>query len=307
MMPYLSIVVPTMRVGGLDVLLHGLTQQTCKDFELILVDGIHKYRKSYFEENKFDFNIKHVIPINNPFPLNSFCRYANTGLAHVSGEVVLFVTDYTWLQPDGVKIHTEFHRSHGPDIGFMGPHQYVSTPPMNEHFPGYDRDQIDQYVADIESGKLDSCMISSFAEPLATNADTLPLDPVYSNADPKIGYHYGDIYAAMFHGKNESCKINAVLDVNGWDEDLDGAHCYQDTDLAERLDIRAGVKWIVDPKNVAWIVNPRHVFPFPRRPRSVESNSKIWQSKKAKGFVDPVNRWSLREARKIALSLPSSS
>lgn len=303
-MPYVSIVVPTMRIGGLDILLHGLDGQTFRDFELVLVDAIHSRRKDIVaaEAAARDYGITHVEPIGNPFPVNAFCRYANTGLVHARGEVVLFATDYTWFPPDCVRTHAEFH-SPVQDSGqaLMCPHQYVSLPPLHPDFKPYDKPDIDAYVADLESGRLDGMMMSILAEPFSADARQLGLDPVYKDADPKLRAPAGGIDRNMFHAKNESCRLERVLRINGWDEDLDGAHCYQDSDIADRLCVKSQIFWQCDPSNVAYIVNPRPVFPFPRRPRDVASNLAIWNSKKGAGYPDPVNSWSLSEARAEAL------
>lgn len=283
--PFLSVVCPTMRVGGMDVLFHGLARQEFRDFELVLVDAMHGMRPMELRRHQVGFPITHVPPAGDPFPLNAFCRYANTGLLHASGEVVVFITDYTWLPPGCLAKHAAFHRARPSTDALMCPHQYLALPPLRSDFPTYDRHEVERYALDVESNNLRGCMWSIFAREFEQHdADTLGLDPVYGWADPKMKMPEGGIDPTFFHGKNESVRREQVDAIDGWDEQLDGAHTYQDSDLADRLTKLRGVSWTLDPLNLAFIVNPRTVFPFPRRIRSESDNERIWREKRAAGY-----------------------
>ena len=48
--PYLSVVFPTMRPGGLDFVFSSLENQTFKDFELVFADNLYNYRKDIVKE-----------------------------------------------------------------------------------------------------------------------------------------------------------------------------------------------------------------------------------------------------------------
>ena len=296
---FISVVVPTMRTGGLDVLFSSLESQTFKDFELILVDGVFNSRRDATSGRNISFDFVHVDPFENPFPINSFCRYANSGLARARGEVIVFLTDYTWLPPNGLAVHAAFHKSARGNDGLMCPHQYAALPALSPSFSSYEKHEIDRYCDDIFSGRFGDLGWSIFSDPITPSTDVsgFPVDPIMGWADPKLKLPYGPITSTFFHGKNESVRTELVLEANGWDEDLDNAHCYQDFDLSDRMCVKYGLSWTLDPSNVAIIVNPRHVFPFPRRPRSVESNESIWKSKQAVGYPDIPNSWSLREFR----------
>ena len=305
MTPYVSIVVPTIRVGGLDVLLNSLNGQTFKNFELILIDGIFDYRHELISNKleKFDFKIVHKPPFNNPFPINSFCKFANTGLVHANGEIVLFVTDYTWLLNNCVEIHANFHKSNNDLQALMCPHNYFEPPTLKKDFPIYKletvldhkQEQIDIYIDDLKSGKLNNYMWSIFEQEFS-NIENLHPDQVFWNTDPKLTHQKGCIQPIFFHAKNESCKLEKVMRINGWDEDLDGSHCYQDSDLAERLSQISGLNWHCDPTNIAYIINPRKHIPRARRLRPIETNHTMWMNKKLSGYPTP-NSWSLIEKK----------
>ena len=71
-----SVVVPTYRIGGIDILVSSLQNQTYEDFELIICDCIHKHRKDIIKQEisklGLKFDVKHVEPINNRYPLNIY-------------------------------------------------------------------------------------------------------------------------------------------------------------------------------------------------------------------------------------------
>jgi hypothetical protein len=311
-MPKISVVCPTMRVGGIDILCHGLDQQTYRDFELVLVDCLYDYRKDVFNGvARATFPIKHVSPIENPFPVNSFCRCANTGLIYADCEIVLFITDYTWLPPYTLANHVAFHAfAPKPYRGLMSPHDYLGLPALAADFHPYGREDVDTYVQDLGSGKLTPFMYSIFAHEF-DGINRLEHDPgaVHAGAkDLKIGYARGLVHQNWFHAKNESCLLEDALKINGWDEDLDGSHGWQDSDFSDRLVEKAGVTWFLDPSVIAYIVNPRFVLPHGKRTKDNQTseshlmsaaqfvNEQTWFKKRAQGYP-PVNTYSLREAR----------
>jgi glycosyltransferase involved in cell wall biosynthesis len=305
--PYLTVLVSTYRVGGFDVLFESLANQAFKDFELIIVDSLAAKRNSLPELKDVAFPFKIVAPIDDPFPVASCCRDYNSGFVQASGEVVVFFSDYTWVPPGALGVHAQFHKD-APGRGLMCPHVGLPYPEIKSGFPKYDRIEtvtsgdsntgIDKYVTDLASGALDPFMWSLFSTPiLRTNftADAnMAHDHNFIGEDRKLTLPPGPIEPSQFHVRNESVALEALLTINGFDEDLDGGHCWEDTDLADRLGRKAGVGWILDPSNPVYIVNPRPVFPLPRRVRPYQTNEGIWMSKRAANYPTP-NKWSLRE------------
>lgn len=292
-MPYLSIIIPTMRVGGLDVLFDSLAAQTFTDFELVLVDGIFEKRRDLVQREARDrfLCVRHVGLRPSPFPNCAFCAYANSGIVASSGDVLLFMVDYSRLPPDLLAKHAAFHRADTTGHkGLMGPHQYAGLD-VDPRFPKYDNQDkhaIDLYTGDLLVGILDPFLwsIGKAADApsrphLADGGASVPAD-----ADPKLRLPAGAIGPEFFHAKNESVRRERVIEINGWDVDLDGAHLYQDSDFSDRLAVKAGVQWELDPTAIVDIVNPRPFFPFARRTRPPESNFEIWQAKKAAGYPD---------------------
>ena len=285
-----------MRVGGLDVLFAGLAQQTFTDFELVLSDGLWKHRNELvaLKACAYPFRVTHIEPFSNPFPVNSFCRYANTAIARARGELALMITDYTWLPPESLAVHwAAYEEGKAARVGLMCPHRYVELPQLNSAFWSYKNEEIDHYVNDLKNGDLESLMWSIFDKPftgLLEDPRAMKTDPS-TGADPKLTWPSGVVPPTYFHGKHESVPMQVLVDANGWDEDLDGTHGWQDAELAERLGAR-GVNWRLDNTNVACIVNPRSVFPLAKRLRPYETNEPIWRAKQARGYPTP-NTWSI--------------
>jgi hypothetical protein len=310
--PFISVVVPTMRVGGLDILIEGLRGQTFRDFELVLVDAIER------RIGDFDFAgvgafipaFTHVKPFENEFPVAMFCQMANTGLAHARGEVVFMMVDYTWLPPHTLAEHATWHRANPQaNRALLMPHEYRVLPPLKKVFADKayksdtgtvrtDNAEARRYAADVVSGALNDCMFSIFEHSFFGDARELEVHPKWGGADPKNRAFEGRAEGAWFHAKNESIKLEALLAANGWDEDLDGTHCFQDSDIADRLTATQGMEWYLSKAAQAQIINPRTCFPFAERQRDYMSNELLWKTKRDEGYPERVNSWSIVEKRK---------
>jgi glycosyltransferase involved in cell wall biosynthesis len=300
MTPDISIVMPTMRIGGLDVVFESLKHQTFKNFELIISDSLYKYRKDIVAQKakEYTFTVKHIEPTKNAFPVSHFCNAENTALVYVAAKLVLMITDYTYLPKDCVEKHIAFH-SYFPNEkqGFMGAHQYKSLPELNNEFPIYKHEDIDKYVSDIENGKLNNIMWSIFKNNFSQDPEILSLDSM-GNADTKLfmSFHH-NADQNLFNGKNESIKLEAALKINGWDEELDGTTPYQDYVFSDMLVKKLGFTWTVDGSNRVYIINPRLAFPLSKRLRTIESNFAIWERKHVNNFPNKINDWDLCETR----------
>lgn len=101
----LSIIYITYRPGGMDVLCNSLKRQTYKDYELIVVDDYpNRDLKEYFDGNGIPITYygpskeKHYK--DTPFgQVNAF----NTGILKATGDVVVFMSDYVWLESNSLE------------------------------------------------------------------------------------------------------------------------------------------------------------------------------------------------------------
>jgi len=304
----ISVVVPTNRVGGLDVLLDSLAAQTFRDFELILVDNIWRHRSRLVHDRiqSLPFRVKHIEPRENPFPRVAYCRTMNTGIAHARGETLVFLCDYSWLSPDCLATHAAVQKATPGPVHLD--YDYCELPPPRAGFPGYHQDgrdgsdpgyvaainaTTDRYVADLQAGKLDPFMWSLFAEPLDS-----PMGLAVNHRHrPCKTREAGDFNWCSF--KNESFPTELFLEMNGLNEQLDASHCYQDQEFSYRLRGR-GIEWINGPAETGMVtvVNPRPVLNVKRLEKPIAWNRDVAAA--GMGTVNP--EWSLRVWREKVLS-----
>lgn len=296
-MPFISILQGTLRVGGIDVLCESLENQPYKDFELILVDGIYKYRKPFIEEKlkKYSFPIKYAEPISNPFPVDAIGRFRNTELLMASGEIALFSSDYTFYDKNLLTTHAKFHKEHPRNFGLTSPHLFKSFPKIHKDFRPYKLDvdmgknEMVQYCKDLESGKLNNVMWSLYEKPIDKDY-VIPVEPdpwPGNNFDPKFRIAEGPINPTFVWTVNDSVSLKAALEVGGLDEYLDSAHSWNDTEFAERLTVKGGITWYNKPSNIAYMLNPRSLFPHSIRFRGHLTNGEVFEMKRSRGYIDP--------------------
>lgn len=310
----ISVVVPTNRVGGIDLLLDSLARQTYRDFELILVDALLPYRSRIVGQA---FPIKHIQPRDNQFPAQMYCRTVNTGIAHARGETIVLLCDYSYLAPDCLATHARLQSLRGVPI--TCDYRYVELPELKPGLPTYVQtaeptdeasnaayvEQVnansDRYAADVRSGKLDPFMWSIFAEPMTAEA---------ISAAPSTHTHTPSTTAKLHEDwnwcslKNESFPTKLFLDMNGIDEAYDRSHVYQDSEFSYRLRER-GIRWFSgEPgEGMVTVVNPRPIMNIKRLAEPITYNRELCFEHRDASRRLPVNPgWSLREWRERVLN-----
>lgn len=120
-MTAISVIVPSNRIGGIDVLLSGLAVQTLprEEFELVLVDNLHARRKQIVQDmaEEYRLNVTHVPPMGiDEYPSSgglakngTYQRALNTGIVHSRGRSILVMCDYTFCHPTCLALHASFH------------------------------------------------------------------------------------------------------------------------------------------------------------------------------------------------------
>lgn len=300
--PYVSIIVPSYRPGGLDVTVAGLKTQTFKNFELIFVDMIKAWRSKHVETNfkGLPFDVQYVEPLDNTFPFASYAHVFNTGLVHARGNIVLITGDYLWMPPNCVQKHVDFHKAN-ENCGFIGCHTYLESPALCDLPPWKcdtdfnftdtpSRGQIKfAYDKNLNIGAYDNVMWSIFKNPI-TEDPRISYEPskLYKNSDIKLTLDTGWMGWEHVHFKNESFPLKAALQINGCDEDFSGTHGYQDTEFAERLVKQAGVKWYLDPTCVVHGFSLKdEVLPRLRRLRPAYANRVLIALKRSLDYKIP--------------------
>ncbi len=294
-MTAVSVLVPSYRIGGVDVLCDSLDNQTFCDFELVVVDAIWAVRGIRHRLDSYSFPIKHIRPTGGP-TLSNYCRSINDAIVRCAGELVVIQTDYTWLPPDCLAEHWRAYEASDKRTCILRDNHCTALPPLHPEFQSYGPDMeqftegrraeieaeinagADRYAEDLAAGNLDRFMWSIFAEPLTqATVDDLPITRSdVKQGRPAIDYRHCSL-------KNEGIPLEAFLAVNGLDEDFDGSHLYQDQEFAWRVE-RAGFRWTTEPGASVSIINPRTVLSSKRLDRPMDTNGVLMHSKQAAGY-----------------------
>ena len=301
----ISIVCPTLRVGGLDLLCESLARQTNTDFELILADGIWKYRHEHIADRlaALPFPVRHLA--SGGVELSNYSRSINDAVVAARGETVLIIPDYSHLSADCLEIHARFHdENRGQKKCLASGYKSVQLPARHPCFPGYHPNiqdanvhldvspgggdryeqcitlEAERYERDLKSGLLDPVMWSLFLEtPSVATIETLPVTNEHRLFDCEFSWRYCSL-------KNESYPVALWEEINGLDEDLDGSHLYQDQALGYRLN-DAGWEYERTRGGELIIVDPRPVFASKRVLHRMALNQHAYEWKRSHGL--PVN------------------
>lgn len=312
MKPYISIVLPTMRPGGLDVIFSSLANQTFKDFELVFVDNIYKYRKDIVNERakKFDIIYKHIPPHIDKFPMHAFASTINTAITYARGDVILFASDYRYFMPWCLQKHADFHHTHQDNEGLSCPTKFVQPQTLKNKLPSYGDDKTfdgdyKQYTKDLQSGKLNDFMWSIYEDEFTQDSKDpskwLEKDKQIYGSDPKIDIPTGTLLPLLLcFLQGESIKTKTVLASNGINEEFDGAPNYQDIEFSYRLHNLFGFKFYCDNSNITYRVNggPK-IIPKIQLIQSVCDKAQSIFKKYENGSIDPINNWSLSNIHAI--------
>jgi len=316
--PYISVIVATTRIGGLDILCSGLEQQTFKDFELVFADNLYEYRKDIVKQYsyKYSFPIKHIKPNGNDFTAATWCRDQNTALINASGHIAFFVGDYTWLESNCLQVHADFHKNEKPNVhcglicsftlcklpklhkDFYRPYADIipyDTESNRKKFVVREKECFIDYVNDLNNAKLNSLMWSIFDEQLY-NPKSLEI------TETRISLPEGITDNSQCFLRNESFVLDDIFAINGFNEELDGTHGWQDWEFIDRSVALLGTRLYSKSNITAINVNPRNIMYCRNRSRGVLDNEMIWKRNKAINFSNKINAYSLIEQRnKIGL------
>lgn len=314
--PKVSVIAPTNRVGGLDLLFESLKKQTLNDFELILVDAIYNRRKKIVSEKSklYNFPVKHIEPHNNIFPVANYCTAINTALCSADSDIVCFIGDYSSMEPELLQTHYNFHSNAPKDHILMLPvnvHK-MKNESLSNKFPKHrqygnfgmdDKYQLlvapeqdyttahnqwsDTYAEDIGNGMLDDVMWSIFEKPFDENGilddivGSTYIDIKFSNLsaiEPMSAFR--DLFAL----NNNSMKHKFLYDANGMDENMDGSWGFHDTELARRLDRLYGAKFFAMNTMATSIINTRYFLEPRKITKGANHNIEIINAKYMKEY-----------------------
>lgn len=242
----LTVILPTWRLGGLDVTLGALAKQTFKDFEVVIVDALHQWRAEAIEvklECDFEFPLWHVPVQNSIFPLSCHSRFRNTGIRYAEGKRLVFLSDYACPPPEFLAEHAEL------DEKTIGISRWIRTALE----PRIVATKYDKFFKDtlsvwdvIEHARNGEYLWSTFKGTQDPLKDCIAHERLW-NIKPPVHLEYPEAHEVlqtqeyMAHWKADSVDTALVRRVNGWDESFDGHGGLADVDFNLRL-IWAGAK-----------------------------------------------------------------
>lgn len=266
----ISIIIVTNRPGGMDVFHEGLTKQGSHDFEIVVMDCLGRAG-------------------TNRTPFGAYMAALNRGVELSRGDVLLFITDYTYLGHNCLARHAEFHERHDDKAVLLGGIDYHRLPPLHPSFPRrygwlelghddpttqppewsepakrsecYDR-WLAAYESDLADGTLSPFMWSTFAEPFTTPG------AIFSSNDRMPPNNHLSL-------KNDSMKRSLLEKAGGFDERADGSHGHQDS-LTELHLLRAGAELYPDPLARAHIIDPHGIAIIRKMRRTDDDNLRLY-------------------------------
>ncbi len=275
----LSVIVVTNRVGGLDALFAGLREQSFRDFRVWVVDEL-------VERQRFAWPSQEPVFVRCRPGLPRWGRYMaslNAALYEerrlgTPADRFVFWSDYTCPHPETLATHARFHEEHPDDI-MLGGIEYCELPKLHPDFPlkygwlamGHDvsnhktetyapwlndqrRHELyeewrQNYEADLDAGKLDQFMWSTFETPIKSFADVENL---------RVFNHDRRDTSPFLNLKNDSIPRHWLDKIGGFDERADGSHGHQDSITWRQL-AKVGAKLQVRAENPVKLCDPHGI------------------------------------------------
>jgi glycosyltransferase involved in cell wall biosynthesis len=277
----ISLVYVSCRPGGIDILVDALKRQTCKDWELIVIDD-------YPGRNCNDMELyirRQGIPItcydrskkkcyeDTPFP---FSNIFNSGALMAKGDVVVILNDYQWLQPGALDRWDEVYKERR-DLLVTG---------CGMEFSYYGNFVSDRELAEIsvfDPPVVDFDRDSRFYRSNATSPDGLFIPGHdlcartgktvhFEGFDPRLSRGMELPYELFYAGM----PIEFLEKVNGFDERADYSFEFTHRGFMQQA-VMNGYGFMVDTSNVCFSVHHRMWNMW-----NVEGKDDMWHALKGK-------------------------
>lgn len=236
--PKASIVISTIRLGGLDVTWEMLKAQTERDFELILVDYWWEKRREIVQERWSEVGLPperlvHVPPrLGRWAPGHDSGQAYNTGFALARAPLICIAGDYWWGYPRYVEQHLAVFQATQGAATITG-HYRKRMPPLATDPHGLWSVFAVPYKHDAGDDSVLFTM-SSYRQAITDN---------FTPGWPWPGLFMLEPTSVNFT-QNDSIPRAAMYGVNGLDEVFSGLGGYSDTDIAVRL-TEYGHYWVI--------------------------------------------------------------
>jgi len=204
-------------------------QQSMKDFEWIIVDALYEQRKDYFKNLKLPFKVKHVSALPNLWiekGLPGICTQYNKGIIYADGELLFFTGDSHMVQPNFMQ---ELWKRYTD--GYF---------PLAWYF--FDNSFARMRASDTNKDKFD------IAYPSQDSVAPVQYDLLgYTGKNVSIEHRYiesfknndSEIHFAPWNWwfGCSSASLEAMLKINGFNQNFDGDRMLLDCDVGSRLEL----------------------------------------------------------------------
>lgn len=233
----ISIITITKRYGGIDILVDALSKQDHKGkWEWILVDELynerHKEVEEYVKEHLPNIEFIHTPhKMTKPVRKHNLVNSLNTGLLRSHGELIVWLQDYIWVQPDSLSRYwTNYNAFPNRIIGGLKNH-YSGPVPDNE------KGLVSIWNDYWEGDPVEKCVLtekddrykSINAEPESVLVESLPI---------------------VYEMCNASMPYALAVALNGLDEKYDEGRGYDNQNLSFRAKA-LGYATVIDMCNIA--------------------------------------------------------
>lgn len=238
MNPKISVLLTTVRYGGLDWQLKLLAKQTFKNFELIVIDGCHVERKDKIKNLAETFKLN-LIYIEEKFPFKTTDIGAlayNLIICKAKGECIVFIDDYETFPKNYLE---EQYRMY--ELGYAGMCRW---------------DQI-KYVGNIDYSEAELELKSEDIR-YKQCIEHYP-DMGYPRSETAIhGIHMNNIPWDWWWPSSSSVPAKYLHAVNGFNELYCGISKNVDCDIAYRMH-KLGLKFAYNPNIIMYHIYHGHL------------------------------------------------
>ena len=246
--PKISCMNLTNRHGGIDILWANMRRQTEQDFELVIVDALWKEREKEVTEYINDPRLKYVRQ-NDPVDgaHTNLAHADNQGFENCSGELIVCLQDYIWINPHALEKYLFHHNNHPEGILVSGVgHQYNKP----------DKDDMED-----EEGK-----ITVFSKPYTVKPEGMFWQ------DPRMRTDQGTFYETNpSNWEMNFCAIpkSVIYELGGMDEEYDfHGFAFDNVNIAQRAEM-LGHKTYLDQTNECRGFNHDGWWPNPLKEKKI--------------------------------------
>jgi len=256
--PRLTVITPTVRPGGIDIMWKGLKNQTFTDFRWLIVDEIRR-QAEILDYTKDDRVMWLLSPPKKPGMFWNLDQSNNYAIKHTKSELVVILQDYIYLLPNALeKMIANYDRlkQFSGDLSITGVgHKYripsIKVISKTHPITCYDRDISRLNFSDFE---------------------IFDKDPRMQNR----GLHVCN----PIEWEESFCLFsrNLAYELGGFDEDFDAGWGYDNVNFAERISALGYFLWL-DETNEYFCISHEDIFKELDIKECAPNNEDLWKKK----------------------------